>query len=142
MCHFKTTHFISTISSYIIHIMSVPIPINATSQHGTHLPNLPYYFAMSYDKEHYDTLNKIKCTGMETIYCRNNIALFPITSQSCELGLLVSSKSIVHSKCNFRFMKNAISPKVLEIKPSTILVYQNSLLSLEFWFTPTYDSRM
>ena len=120
-------------ASYSI-IMSVPIPIDATSQHGTHLPNLPYYFAMSYDKEHYVTLNKIdliKCTGMETIYCRNNIALFPITSQSCELGLFVNSKSIVHSKCNFRFMRKSISPKVLVIKPLTILVYQNFLLSFE-----------
>ena len=58
---------------------------------------MPYYFAMSYDKEHYVTLNKIdliKCIDMETIYYRNNIALFPITSQSCELGLFVTASQL------------------------------------------------
>ena len=106
--------------------MSVPIPIIATSNHATHLPNLQYYFAITHDKKHYTTLEKA-----DLARCRRTLIHSTITSNLTimRINIVYNSKSNVQSFCNFRFMENAI--KRIEVKPSTILVYRNSLLSLE-----------
>ena len=40
---------------------------------------------------------------------------------------------MVHSLCNFRFVENTLQPKniIIELNPTTILIYRISLLSLE-----------
>ena len=38
---------------------------------------------------------------------------------------------MVHSFCNFRHLEHFIQPKIVELNPTTILVYRISLLSLE-----------
>ena len=59
-----------------------------------------------------------------------NISLQPATSELCELGLFLNNKKMVHSFCNFRFVENSIQPQILELNPTTILVYKISLISL------------
>ena len=115
-------------------ITSVPVPINETSSHSTTLLNLPTYFLMSDDNEYYASMSDSdvsKCFGKGQLYCPFNLALRPATSHSCELGLFMNNKQMVHSFCNFRFMENFIQPKILELNPTTILIYKVSLLSLE-----------
>ena len=110
-----------------------PVPINKTSQHATHLLNLPAFFAVTDDEEFYVPLARedlLKCKGTRNIYCQYNLPLTPATTQSYELGLF-SNKMTVHALCNFRFVHDTIKPKILELNPSTILIYRTSLLSLE-----------
>ena len=115
-------------------LLTVPVPINDTASHATTLPNLPDYFLISEDNEFYASLSEtdiIKCFGKQTLFCPFNIALQPATSHSCELGLFLNNKKMVHSFCNFRFVENSIQPQILELNPTTILVYKISLISLE-----------
>lgn len=89
---------------------------------------------MSDDNEYYASMSDSdvsKCFGKGQLYCPFNLALRPVTSHSCELGLFMNNKQMVHSFCNFRFMENFIQPKILELNPTTILIYKVSLLSLE-----------
>ena len=115
-------------------LTAIPVPINETASHATTLLNLPTYFLISDDNEYYASLSEIdisKCYGKRQLYCPFNLALRPATSHSCELGLFLNNKQMVHSFCNFRFLENSIQPKIVELNPTTILVYRISLLSLE-----------
>ena len=115
-------------------ITSHPVPINETASHATTLLDLPSYFFMSDDNEFYATLSNMelsKCYGSNQLYCPFNLAFRPATSHSCELGLFLNNKHMVHSLCNFRFVENTLQPKIIELNPTTILIYKISLLSLE-----------
>ena len=115
-------------------LSTIPVPINETSTHATTLLNLPPFFLITDDSEYYASLSELeisKCYGKPQLYCPFNLALRPATSQSCELGLFTNNKQMVHSFCDFRFLENTILPKLVELNPTTILVYRISLLSLE-----------
>ena len=118
----------------VYRIISMPVPINETSEHGTHLLNLPKFLIISHDNEYYATLSQEEfsaCTGRNPTYCTLNKALTPATTPSCEYGLFANNKVTVNSYCDFRFVHNQITPKVIEINPSTILLYRTPVLSLE-----------
>ena len=119
---------------FLYKLLSLPVPTNETASHATTLLDPPPYLLMSDDNEYYAPLSETdvsKCYGKIQLYCPFNIPLRPATSCSCELGLFMNDKEMVHSFCNFRFMENSIQPKILELNPTTILVYRISLLSLQ-----------
>ena len=118
----------------VYRIISVPVPINETSEHATHLLNLPKFLVISHDSEYYATLSQedlSSCTGGSSTYCTLNQALTPATTPSCEYGLFANNKVTVNSHCDFRFVHNQISQKVIELNPNTILLYRTPVLSLE-----------
>lgn len=126
-------------------LSTMPVPINETSTHATTLLNLPPFFLITDDSEYYASLSELeisKCYGKSQLYCPFNLALRPATSQSCELGLFTNNKQMVHSFCNFRFQENTILPKLVELNPTTILVYRISLLSLECGQNKKNDYRL
>ena len=118
----------------VYRIISVPVPINETSEHGTHLINLPKFLMVSHDSEFYATLSQediSSCTGRNPSFCTLNKALTPATTPSCEYGLFANNKVTVNAHCDFRFVHNQINPKVMELNPNTILLYRTPVLSLD-----------
>ncbi|XP_060564413.1 uncharacterized protein LOC132723667 [Ruditapes philippinarum] len=115
-------------------VISLPVPINSSSTHGTQALDLPYFFAITSSKQHYMTLNQndlMDCHGTKYIHCSENKPLIPLTSQSCVLALFSNNMDSVHSICNFRFVQNIIEPKVIELDQNSILLYRTPLLSVE-----------
>ena len=115
-------------------LTAVPVPVNESSMHATTLLDLPTYLLMSNDNEFYTSLTELEismCYGKHQMYCPFNVALRPVTSHSCELGLFSNNKHMVHTFCNFRFLENNLQPKIVELNPTTILVHKTPLLSLE-----------
>ncbi|MES9881484.1 MAG: envelope fusion protein [Sedimenticola sp.] len=118
----------------LFRIISLPVPINTTSLHATHLPDLPQYFAISADEQFYTTMSQTElstCTGKTSLSCNFNRALEPVTSDSCTLALFQGNKVSIHSKCDFRFIHNSIKPSIVEITPSSVLVYRTPIMSME-----------
>jgi len=114
-------------------IISLPVPINETSLHSTQLLDLPSYFAISDDNQHYTTLDVAQlsqCSGDEILYCTYRLALKPITVPSCELALFQNRSSEIKDLCNFRYVTQPKPSDLIEVDQSSVLVYRIPLLSL------------
>lgn len=115
-------------------VISMPVPINASSPHGTQLLELPKYFAITTDRQHYAELTAADldaCSGRKVLHCSKNFALYPVTTLSCVLALFANDKDKVKSVCDFRFILNVIKPMIIEISPNSLLLYRTPLLSME-----------
>ena len=115
-------------------VISMPVPINSSSDHATQLLNLPDHFVMTSGQQYYASLGKedlVSCNGKSVRYCSSNIALSPVTTVSCSLALFANDKSKVKQFCNFRFIQEVVKPKIIEISPNSLLLYRTPLLSLE-----------
>lgn len=118
----------------LFYVIALPVPINETSDHATHLLGLPKHFAISANQQFYTTFTNeeiIKCSGNKHKYCSFNKALTAVTTDTCIQSLFSNIKDKVHSICDFRFVQDALSPKIIEINPVSVLVYRSPLLSLE-----------
>ena len=126
------SHFEEPLTAY--EVTSVPVPINATSNHGTQLLDLPKYFIITGNKQYYAGLHKFnfeECLGDTVKYCQSNIALSPVTSVSCTLALFANDKAQVKAACNFRFLQDVIKPQISELSPNSLLIYRTPLVSLD-----------
>lgn len=115
-------------------VMSVPVPINSTSNDATQILDLPEYFAVSSGNELYTTLRNSDlqdCTGESTKYCSSSFTLSPVTSSSCILALYANDKIQIKKLCNFRYVHDIVKPKIMELTSNTLLIYRTPLLSME-----------
>ena len=116
------SHFKEPLQVY--NVISLPVPINSTSAHTTHLLKVPQNFIITVDHQFYATMTDPtlnKCKGPF------NIALTPITKESCILALFANIKTL----CDFRFVPNAVQPELLEINPYSLVLYKTPIPSLE-----------
>lgn len=115
-------------------VMSVPVPINSTSNNATQILDLPEYFAVSSGNQLYTTLRNSDlqdCTGKSTTYCSSSFTLSPVTSSSCILALYANDKTQIKKLCNFRYVHDIIKPTIMELTSNTLLIYRTPLLSME-----------
>ena len=115
-------------------VISLPVPVNVSSDHATQLLDLSPYFLVTSNKQYYAPVQDFElssCYGNEIKYCTSSIALTPVTTTSCILALFANDKVKVKSLCDFRFLQNIVKPKIMELSPNTLLVYRTPLLSLE-----------
>lgn len=115
-------------------IISVPVPVNSTSEHATQILDLSKYLIITSDHQYYatiDNLDSFQCMGDNPKICKANIALSPVTTQSCTLALFANDKNIVKSLCDFRYIQSVIKPKIMELNPNSLLLYRTPLLSMQ-----------
>ncbi|KAL4231903.1 hypothetical protein ACF0H5_009479 [Mactra antiquata] len=115
-------------------VLSVPVPINSTSTHGTQILDLPKLFLMSDDHQYYSYFNEIDlsmCDGNYVMSCSLGIALVLVTSSSCVLSIFANEKDQVKSLCDFRFVQNVIKPSVVEVSYNQVLLYKTNYISME-----------
>lgn len=115
-------------------VLSFPVPINETAEHATQLLDLPEYFLITHERQHYASLSSkdlSACTGTNTKFCSKNVQLRPVTRISCVLALFTNEKDKVKSVCDFRLVQNIVQPKIIEISPSVLLIYRSPMLSME-----------
>ena len=77
-----------------------------------------------------DNFNFFSCQGKRIKYCKLNIAMSPVTSESCILSIFANDKVQAKALCNFRFLQNAITPLITELEPNLLILYKTPLLSL------------
>lgn len=118
----------------VFKIASLPVPINETSAHATQILELQDYFVISPDHQYYTTMTHydiFACQGSNVKYCVSSLALSPVTKMSCVLALFANDKTNVKTHCNFRYLQNVITSKIVELSPNVLLLYRTPLLSLE-----------
>ena len=115
-------------------ILSFPVPINETSNHATHLVDLPEILAVTNDLTYYTILNTQdlnQCTKGKMVTCKFTKVLKPFTYNSCELALFKNDKTLIKSLCNFRVTLDHVKPQMVEISDRAILVYKTKLLEYD-----------
>ena len=119
---------------HVFNVLSLPVPVNATSKHATHLLNLPDNLILTSNQQFYTTISDLqlnKCKGKSVKQCAFNLALTPVTTESCILALYINSKSKVQSLCDFRFVHNVLHSKIIELTPNFLVLYHTPLISME-----------
>ncbi|CAC5385208.1 unnamed protein product [Mytilus coruscus] len=82
-----------------------------------------YYLPLSTD----DLTN---CVHGPIVFCTFNKALIPITVPDCSLALFQNNVKQVSRLCNFRFLENHLSHDIIELTPTSVLVYDSEELDL------------
>lgn len=126
------SHFKEPLTVY--KIKSLPVPINSTSAHATQLLNIPDNLILTKKQQFYATLSNsqlARCKGGKVKHCSFNLALTPVTTESCILSLYLNSKAKVKSLCDFRFLHNIVESRIIELNPSSLILYQTPLLSMQ-----------
>lgn len=115
-------------------ILSFPVPLNQTSNHATHLVDLPDLLAVTNGLTYYTVLDKTElfhCSRSKIIMCKINKALTPFTYNSCVLALFKNDKELIKQHCDFRVSLEHISPKFIELSHTSILVYKTKVLEFD-----------
>ncbi|CAC5370307.1 unnamed protein product [Mytilus coruscus] len=110
-------------------VYSLPVPVNNTSSHATKLMSLPKYFAITNNNDFYAALSTDDLTNCKhgiTVFCSTNIQLTPIYQPSCIIALFSNNLTMVKQLCNFRFLLDHIVHKVIELTPTSVLVYKSN----------------
>ena len=119
---------------HVFKVISLPVPLNSTSKHATHLLGMPDNLILTSNQQFYTTVSDIQlnsCKGKKVKQCSFNLALTPVTTESCVLALYINSKDKVKSLCDFRFVQNALKSEIIELKPNFLILYHTPLLSME-----------
>lgn len=107
-------------------VISMPVPVNESSNHATHLLDLPEFIAITSHQQYYITLEKAdiaSCHDHQVHLCNFNKALIPVTQQSCIISLFANDKQMVNKLCDFRFRENLLNPTAIELSASSTLIY-------------------
>ena len=115
-------------------VLSYAVPLNDTSDHATKILDLPEFFALTHDIQFYTTFKHVDfstCTRTPHMICNFNKALSPATQDTCIMALFSNNKDLVKTNCNFRVLLNHLSPQIIEISISSILVYKSPILELD-----------
>ncbi|CAC5387891.1 unnamed protein product [Mytilus coruscus] len=118
---------------YKIISLPVPTPTNKTTMHATKLLDLPQYLALTYQHDYYlplSTDDLTNCVHGPIVFCTFNKALIPITVHDCSLALFQNNVKQVSRLCNFRFLENHLSHDIIELTPTSVLVYDSEELDL------------
>jgi len=119
---------------YLYELISLPVPVNSSTSHATQLLDLPKYLAVTHHQQFYTTFNTenlASCSKHSIFHCDFNIALTPITSPSCVIGLFANNKQWVKKNCDFRFLPDLLKPQILELSYTSALVYNSWNLALD-----------
>ena len=122
--------FKSTFKVY--ELFTVPVPINTTTKHATQLLNMPNIIAISNDNHYYATMSREQwqtCQGKERKYCPPDIVISPMTKYTCSLLIFQQMKTLIPEYCNFRLVKNALQPSILQVTTSQVLVANTSKIT-------------
>ena len=138
----KNTLFVSVkfpVSSFnkplsLFKILSFPVPINSTANHAIQLLDLPKYFAITDDLQYYaffDSEGLERCKTGKLILCGSSKQLHPITFESCISALFKNDKTVVKTKCNFRFIPYHLSPSIIPVSHTSILLYNTDVVEFD-----------
>lgn len=119
---------------HLYKVISLPVPINASLTHATKLLDLPDYFAITHKHDFYTHLSSdqlTRCQFGEVITCDLNLALTSVNLTTCLTALYNNDKLNVHKLCNFRFLDNFLIHDIIELSPTSVLVYSGDTLTLD-----------
>lgn len=108
-------------------ILSLPIPINSTSNHASQLLDIPDFLALTDRHDQYALISQkqlTKCSqSLSSLTCNFNIPLKPVTLPNCITALFFNNVAQVKSLCNFRFVPNLLESNIIELSPTSVLIY-------------------
>ena len=115
-------------------VQSFPVPVNVSNSQGTHLTDIPDFFAISQDNTYYLELSKeswSQCIGTTQLYyCTNSIPLVHASEPSCMSSLYFHDTKNIKVNCHFDLIPNSIQPMIQSMPNDQMLIQQINTLTL------------
>ena len=86
--------------------------------------------------------NSLKIDTLAFILCNFNIPLTPIAVPDCTMALFANNVKQVHKLCDFRFVPHLLKPNIVELSPTSVLLYNIKNLALDCPKEKKGNSRM
>ncbi|XP_062603682.1 uncharacterized protein LOC134265486, partial [Saccostrea cucullata] len=118
-------------------VISLPVPTseNVTSKmQATQLLSLSDYFAITPHHDYFLSLNSKEltdCVHGTSILCYSNWAQSPITVPDCTMALFANDVRKIKELCNFRYLQNLLKSNILELSPTSVLLYNTPTVILD-----------
>lgn len=129
---FPVASFAQPLSLY--KILAMPVPVNSTSNHATKLLGLPETLEVTSNLKYYTTFDLSElnqCKFDKVFVCKFSKALSPISHETCISALFKGDKLLIKNKCDFRFLINHLSAKVVQLSHTSVLIYNVDTLQLD-----------
>ena len=118
----------------VYQIALFPVPANSSSNHATLLTDIPQYWAISLDNQHFSPLTQSQwetCSGPPMLKnCPFQLPLRPASNPSCTSSLFFQQKTHIKTNCKFHFIPNVVKPDVHPLSDGTIIITNISHLTL------------
>ncbi|KAK3100591.1 hypothetical protein FSP39_022245 [Pinctada imbricata] len=108
-------------------IITLPVPLNNTSNHATQLLNIPDYLAVTHHHDYFVHLSSTdlqKCTSTPLSLCTNNLPLSPLSTPDCIMAIFENKPKRVAKLCDFRFVPNILKSQLIELSSTSVIVYK------------------
>lgn len=118
-------------------VISLPVPTseNVTSKmQATQLLSLADYFVITPHHDYFLSLNSqdlADCVHGTSILCFSNWPQSPITVPDCTMALFANNVQQVKELCNFRYIQNALNSNIIELSPTSVLLYNTPTIVLD-----------
>ncbi|KAK3099326.1 hypothetical protein FSP39_002667 [Pinctada imbricata] len=110
-------------------VISLPVPLkenSSSAMHATQLLSLPDYFAITKHHDHFVPIaatDLVNCVHDTEILCDMNLPLTPITIPDCTMALFSNNRDQIKKYCDFRYVPNLVKSNIIELSPTSVLVY-------------------
>ncbi|XP_062585400.1 uncharacterized protein LOC134247076 [Saccostrea cucullata] len=101
---------------------------------ATQLLSLSDYFAITPHHDYFLSLNSkdlTDCVHGTSILCYSNWAQLPITVPDCTMALFANDVRKIKELCNFRYLQNLLKSNILELSPTSVLLYNTPTVVLD-----------
>ena len=115
-------------------IKTIPVPLNASSQHVSQLLDLPEILAINKVDDVYTTLSQSdlnNCKGTAVKLCHLVLPNHHTNHMTCTLALFLDDIQAIHQMCDFRFIHTGLKSQIMEIKPSLFLLSNTTNVTLQ-----------
>lgn len=115
-------------------VISLPVPVNNSLQHATQILDLPEFYAITHYNDHFVSLSASQLTTCQhdsTITCSLNLALTPSHVKTCISALYNNDMKQIKQLCEFRFLENHLTHDIIELNPTSVLVYMSDTLAMD-----------
>ena len=118
----------------VLEVITVPVPVNSSTNHATQLSNTVPYLAIDTTGQNYIELQAnefSKCTGKHHIHCPFALPQKSLRQLSCLSALYVNDVRNIKMKCDFKFLQYGISHKIHEVSLGQVLLSNISTITFK-----------
>ena len=109
----------------VCHIISLPAPLNQSTNHATQLTNFPPFFAIDQSRNTFieiNTIQKETCVGDHKWHCPQFLPQKAVSDVSCISAIFAQNTQVVPKVCDFTFIASGPRVTSMELDNGQIII--------------------
>ena len=109
----------------VYQIISLPAPLNQSTNHATQLTNFPPYFAIDQSRNTFieiNTIQKETCVGGHKWHCTQFLSQKTVSDVSCVSAIFAQNTQVVPQVCDFTFIASGLRVISVELDNGQIIM--------------------